>query len=80
VTSYQAMYQATQALMHSINYKATGFRAIVTALESYFIKKGILDRVHLDHLLRGQKIEGTPQENLEAAEAFVAAVKKVVAK
>lgn len=80
VTSYQAMYQATLALLHSINYKATGFRPIVTALEDTFVKKGILDRVHLEHLLRGQKVLGTPQENLEAAEAYLAAVKKALGK
>lgn len=80
VTSYQAMYQATQALLHSIRYKASGFRAVVTVLEDYFVKKGILDRVHLTSLLRGQKIEGTPQENLEAAEAYLAAVKKALGK
>jgi uncharacterized protein (UPF0332 family) len=80
VTSYQAMYQATQALLHSIRYKASGFRAVVTVLEDYFIKNGILDRVHLDHLLRGQKLAGTPQENLEAAEAYLAAVNKALGK
>lgn len=80
VTSYQAMYQATQALLHSIRYKASGFRAVVTVLEDYFVKKGILERVHLDHLLRGQSLSGTPQENLEAAEAYLAAVRKVLGK
>lgn len=80
VTSYQAMYQATMALLHSINYKATGFRQIVTTLEEYFVKKGILEKTHVEHLLRGQKVEGTPQENAEAAEAYLAAVKKALGK
>src|SRR5207237_10054655 len=70
VTSYQAMYQATMALLHSINYKATGFRAVVTVLEEYFLKNG-LERVQIDRLLRAQKIEGTPHENLEAAEQYL---------
>lgn len=80
VTSYQAMYQATQALLHSIRYKASGFRAVVTVLEDYFVKKGIMDKVHLDNLLRGQGVLGTPDENLQAAEAYLAAVKKALGK
>ena len=31
-------------------------------------------------LLRAQKVEGTPQENLEAAEQYLAAVKKILGK
>ena len=80
VVSYQVMYQATQALLHSIRYKASGFRAVVTVLEDYFVKKGLLERVHLDHLLRGQSLVGTPEENLEAAEAYLTAVKKALGK
>jgi len=79
-TAYQAMFCATQALLHSINYKASGFRCIVTVLEEFFVKKGVLDRIHLDYLIRGQKLLGTPQENMEAADAFVPAVKQALAK
>ena len=80
VTAYQAMYQATQALLHAIQYKATGFRAIVTVLNDYFVQKGLIDKIHVDHLLRGQRLEGTPEENNEAAVAMVAAVKKALGK
>jgi uncharacterized protein (UPF0332 family) len=78
--AYQAMYCATQALIHSINYKVSGFRCVVTVLEEFFVSKGILDRGHLANLIRGQKIEGTPQENFDAAEAYIAAVKEIVKK
>ncbi len=77
-TAYQAMYCATQALLHSIKYRATGFRAVFTVLEDYFVKKGILDRIHVDNLLRSQKLEGTPQETFDAAAAMIAAVRKAV--
>ena len=79
-TAYQSMYAATQALLHSINYKASGFRCVVTVLEEHFIRQGMLERIHLDHLLRGQKMEGTPQENLGAAEIYLVEVKKIVKK
>lgn len=79
-TAYQSMYAATQALLHSINYKSTHFRAIVTVLEDHFIRQGILEKQHLDSLLRGQKMERTPQENFDAAEAYIQAVKKAVGK
>ena len=79
-TAYLAMYCAAQALMHSIGYKATNFRCIVTVFEDYFIPKGMVERKFLDFLLRGQKIEGTPQENFEAAEYCVAAAKKALGK
>ena len=77
-TAYQSMYCATQALLHSINYKSTGFRAIVTVLEEYFLKKGILEPSYVEFLLRGQKMEGTPQENFEAAQSVAGTVKKVL--
>jgi hypothetical protein len=79
-TAYQSMYAATQALLHSINYKSTHFRCIVTILEDHFIRQGLFNQIQLDHLLRGQKMEGTAQENFEAAEAYIAAVKKAVGK
>ena len=78
--AYQAMYCATQALLHSINLRATGFRAILAAVEEYFVKKGRLDRLHVDHLLRAQRIEGTPQETFDAAAAFLTAAKQAVGK
>ena len=77
-TAYQAMYCATMALLHSIHYKASGFRCVLTVLEDYFVKKALLDRAHVDHLLRAQKLEGTPQENIEIAAKFVDAVKKIL--
>ncbi len=77
-TAYQSMYCAAHALLHSIKYRATGFRAMLTVLEDYFVKKQFLDRIHVDHLLRSQKLEGTPQETFDAAAAMIAAVKKAV--
>jgi uncharacterized protein (UPF0332 family) len=78
--AYQAGYCATQALLHSIQYKATNFRAIVTVLEDYFMKNGKLKREHIDALLRAQKMEGTPQENFDAMAAYIAAVKEAIGK
>lgn len=77
-TAYLAMYCATQALLHSIKYRATGFRAVITVLDDYFVKKGILDQTYVDNLLKAQKVEGTPQETFDAAAAMIAAVRKAV--
>jgi uncharacterized protein (UPF0332 family) len=78
--AYMSMYCSVQALLHSLQYKTTHMRCIVTVLEDYFIKRGLLDRFHLENFLRGQRIEGTPQENFKAAEEILAAVKGIVAK
>jgi hypothetical protein len=69
-----------QAILHSIQYKTTHMRCIVTVLEDYFIKNGSLDRIHLDNFLRGQRIEGTPDENFQAAEALLIAAKGIAVK
>lgn len=79
-TAYQSMYCSAQALLHSINYKASGFRCLVTVLEEFFVKNGSLDRVHMDRLIRAQKLEGTPQEAFEAAEKCLTAAKEVLKK
>jgi uncharacterized protein (UPF0332 family) len=78
--SYQSMYCATMALLHSIGYKASGFRCVVTVLEEYFVKNGKLQRHHVDNLIRAQKLSGTPQENFEAAGPYLQAVKDAVGK
>jgi uncharacterized protein (UPF0332 family) len=78
--AYQSMYCATMALLHSIRYKASGFRCIVTVLEEYFVQNGKLSRVHVDNLIRSQKLKGTPQENFEAAGPFLEEVKKILGK
>ncbi|MCI0414645.1 hypothetical protein L0222_17850 [bacterium] len=79
-TAYMSMYNSVQALMHSIQYKTTHMRCIVTVLEDYFIKHGILERDLLNRFLRSQKIEGTPEENFQSAEAWFNAVKGIVNK
>jgi uncharacterized protein (UPF0332 family) len=79
-TAYMSMYCSVQAMLHSIQYKTTHMRCIVTVLEDYFIKRKIVDQVHLDRFLRGQKIEGTPEENFQAAEAWIAVSRGVVGK
>jgi uncharacterized protein (UPF0332 family) len=79
-TAYQAMYCASQALLHSIQYKASGFRCMITVLNDYFVKKGMLDRLHLDQFIRAQMLEGNPQEMITTAEAFVAAAKEALNK
>jgi uncharacterized protein (UPF0332 family) len=78
--AYQSMYCATMALLHSIRYKASGFRCIVTVLEEYFVQNGKLSRVHVDNLIRSQKLKGTPQENVEAAGPYLEEVKKILGK
>lgn len=79
-TAYMSMYCSVQALLHSIQYKTTHMRCIVTVLEDYFIGKGILDRDLLDRFLRAQAIEGSPDENFQSAEAWLNTVKGIVAK
>jgi uncharacterized protein (UPF0332 family) len=59
--SYQSMYCATMALLHSIKYKAAGFRCIVTVLEEYFVQNGKMQRIQVDNLIRAQKLIGTAQ-------------------
>ena len=78
--AYQSMYCATMALLHSIRYKASGFRCIVTVLEEYFVQNGKLQRVQVDNLIRAQKLIGIPQENVEAAGPYLAEVKKILGK
>ena len=78
--SYQAMYCATMALLHSIGYKVVGFRCLVIVLEEYFVKNGKLERSHVDNLIRAQKLLGTPQENYEAAGPYLQAVKTALGK
>ena len=78
--AYMSMYCSMQALLHSIQYKTTHMRCIVTVLEDYFIKRGILEKIHLDNFLRGQRVEGTPDENFKAADSLLSAVKGIVGK
>jgi uncharacterized protein (UPF0332 family) len=78
--AYMSMYCSVQALLHSIQYKTTHMRCIVTVLEDYFIKKGILQQGLLDKFLRAQAIEGTPEENFQAAEEWLNAVKEMAKK
>jgi uncharacterized protein (UPF0332 family) len=78
--AYQSMYCATMALLHSIRYKASGFRCIVTVLQEYFVQNGKLQRVHVDNLIRAQKLLGSAQENVEAAGPFLEEVKKILGK
>ena len=76
--AYMSMYCSVQGLLHSIQYKTTHMRCIVTVLEDYFLKKGILERDLLDRFLRAQAMVGTPDENFQAAEAWLNAVKGAV--
>jgi uncharacterized protein (UPF0332 family) len=78
--SYQAMYCATMALIHSIGYKVSGFRCVVTVLEEYFVKNGKFQQAHIDNLIRAQKLLGTPQENFDAAGPYIQAVKDALGK
>jgi uncharacterized protein (UPF0332 family) len=78
--SYQSMYCATMALLHSIRYKASGFRCIVTVLEEYFVQNGKMQRVQVDNLIRAQKMLGTAQENVDAAGPYLEEVKKILGK
>src|SRR5262245_13738554 len=78
--SYQSMYCATMALLHSIKYKASGFRCIVTVLEEYFVQNGKLQRIQVDNLIRAQKLLGTAQENIESAGPYLEEVKKILGK
>ena len=76
--AYMSMYCSVQALLHSIQYKTTHMRCIVTILEDYFVPKGILQQQHLDTFLRAQGIEGTPDENFQAAENWLNTIKGLV--
>ena len=38
-TAYLSMYCAAHALLHSIQYKVSGFRCLITVLETHFQKK-----------------------------------------
>ena len=77
-SAYKSMYNSSLALLHSIRYRVSGFRCLVTALADYFVKKGMLDRAHVENMVRAQKFEGKPDENVAAAEAFFAAAKQIL--
>lgn len=79
-TAYQSMYCAAQALLHSAQYKASGFRCVVTVLEEFYVKKGRLDKAQVDYLVRAQKLEGPPAENITLAGAFLEAARKALRK
>jgi hypothetical protein len=49
-------------------------------LEEYFVQNGKMQRVQVDSLIRAQKLQGTPQENLEAAGPYLEEVKKILGK
>jgi uncharacterized protein (UPF0332 family) len=76
--AYKSMYVTSLALLHSIHYKVTGFRCLVTVLEDYFVKKGILEAAHVDKLASAQRLEGKPSENVEAADGFLAAARRIL--
>ncbi|PWT93318.1 MAG: hypothetical protein C5B54_02075 [Acidobacteria bacterium] len=76
-TAYQAVYCAVMALLHSINYKATNFRCVISVLEEYFIPKGILDKKDLEEVLHALKLEGTPEESMNRADTFVAKIETI---
>lgn len=76
--AYMSMYCSVQGLLHSIQYKTTHMRCIITVLEDYFLKNGTLHRDLLDRFLRAQAMEGTPEENFQAAEAWLNVVKSAV--
>jgi uncharacterized protein (UPF0332 family) len=78
--AYMSMYCSVQAILHSIQYKTTHMRCIVTVLEDYFIKRGLLDKIHLENFLRTQRMEGTPEENFKAAEEFMNVAKGMIGK
>lgn len=79
-TAYQSTYCASQALLHALNYKVSGFRCVVTVLEEYYVKRGKLDPSQVSNLVRAQKLLGPPAENVELAAGFLEAVKKALEK
>jgi uncharacterized protein (UPF0332 family) len=78
--AYMSMYCCVQALLHSIQYKTTHMRCIVTILEDYFIKHGMIQQDLLDRFIRAQRFEGTPEENSQSAELWLNTVKGIVSK
>jgi hypothetical protein len=79
-TAYLSMFCAAQALLHSAFYKAAGFRCVVTVLEESYVKQGKLEKLQVDHLVRVQKLEGPPAENVELAGSFLEAARKALRK
>ena len=79
-TAYLSMFCAAQALLHSAYYKAAGFRCVVTVLDESYVKKGKLEKTQVEHLVRVQKLEGPPAENVELAAGFLEAARKALRK
>lgn len=79
-TAYQSMYFAAVALLHAIGYKSSHIRCVLTVLEDYYVKKGKLDRIQVDHFIQAQRLEGVPAENVELAAGFLTAVRKAMEK
>jgi uncharacterized protein (UPF0332 family) len=78
--AYMSMYCSVQAILHSIQYRTTHMRCIVTVLDDYFVPKGIIARELRDQFLRAQAIEGTPDENFKGAEGWLNTAKGIVSK
>src|SRR5258708_2271286 len=69
--SYEAMFCCLRALVYAKGYREFGLRCLLLACENLYVRTGQLDVVHIHAFERAQGLKTTPEENVNAASAFV---------
>jgi uncharacterized protein (UPF0332 family) len=69
--SYEAMFCCLRALVYAKGYREAGLRCLLLAAENLYVRAGLLDVAHIHAFERAQGLKTTPDENVNAASAFV---------
>jgi uncharacterized protein (UPF0332 family) len=69
--SYEAMFCCLRALVYAKGYREAGLRCLLLAAENLYVRTGLLDVAHIHAFERAQGLKTTPDENVNAASAFV---------
>ena len=76
--AYQTMYQCAKALAQAAGYRISNFRALVSALETLYVKPGKLDQGLVEQLLKAQAVIPGTAAQAAAAEKWVELAKQTV--
>jgi uncharacterized protein (UPF0332 family) len=69
--SYEAMFCCLRALVYAKGYREAGLRCLLLACENLYVRTGLLDVSLIHAFERAQALKTTPEENVNAASAFV---------
>ena len=69
--SYEAMFCCLRALVYAKVYREAGLRCLLLACENLYVRPGLLDVALVHAFERAQGLKTTPEENVNAASAFV---------